>query len=445
MHSEKGITLISLVVIIIVLLILTGTATYTGINTINNVRRTEFVTELQTIQSKVNLYNEKGENSYKDLGQILTNQIDNEKKESILNSENINISDFNSFKYFDTKDYAQMGLSGIKKPTLIDFKNKRIISAQGIEMNNKMYYTLEQLGESTYNVGYTDKNKEMPSFEIQVEPLEYSWKINIVNQKFSGDIASGKVKYKMKTEEYWNTSDDYSFEVQKPGIYEVKVTDVAGNESEIINQYIYLKENLKVYLDTISYENNIWKDLSGNENTFNATDVSINEDKSISANSSSSKIENKDIEFPTSYTMEVVYKFNDYSKISCLWENLGNNYFSLRNGSNSGNSINLSYKNLDGNYNTIEDIINVDNSKHTIVVKFNSKSRICKIYSDGIYIVSEAIGLFENVSGLVLLNSNSESIPLTNGSIYAVRLYDKELTDQEIETNYNIDKEKFKF
>ena len=42
MKDRKGITLTSLVIVIIIMLILAGVGTYTGINTVRYVKRTQF-------------------------------------------------------------------------------------------------------------------------------------------------------------------------------------------------------------------------------------------------------------------------------------------------------------------------------------------------------------------------------------------------------------------
>ena len=59
MKSQKGITLVSLVVTIVIMAILAGVATYTGMESIQETKRTTFISELEMIQAKVNTIYEK--------------------------------------------------------------------------------------------------------------------------------------------------------------------------------------------------------------------------------------------------------------------------------------------------------------------------------------------------------------------------------------------------
>lgn len=59
MKSEKGITLLSLIVTIIVILIIAGVAAYSGMESVNTAKRTAFISEMEMIQAKVNTIYEK--------------------------------------------------------------------------------------------------------------------------------------------------------------------------------------------------------------------------------------------------------------------------------------------------------------------------------------------------------------------------------------------------
>ena len=59
MKKSNGVTLISLVITIIVLIILASISVYSGKNTIKSSKFTKFKTELEIMQSQVNMLNEK--------------------------------------------------------------------------------------------------------------------------------------------------------------------------------------------------------------------------------------------------------------------------------------------------------------------------------------------------------------------------------------------------
>ena len=62
MSSNKGITLVVLVITIILLLILSGTAVYVGNNTMQNAKEDRFAKQLQEINEAVNMHSDDYEN-----------------------------------------------------------------------------------------------------------------------------------------------------------------------------------------------------------------------------------------------------------------------------------------------------------------------------------------------------------------------------------------------
>lgn len=89
MKSEKGITLISLMITIIVMLIIAGVATYSGMESVNTAKRTAFISEMEMIQAKVNIIYEKRKTSdkeiqyYDGIGQDIS-KVNNEKLAEVL-------------------------------------------------------------------------------------------------------------------------------------------------------------------------------------------------------------------------------------------------------------------------------------------------------------------------------------------------------------------------
>ena len=100
---------------------------------------------------------------------------------------------------------------------------------------NKMYYTLDELPDGFYNVEYEDKNTESPQIgNIETMSLDAnSWKFIVSDIKYGGYVNKGQVFYKKDGAENWEKTESDYFVVSEPGKYDVKVVDVAGNESEI--------------------------------------------------------------------------------------------------------------------------------------------------------------------------------------------------------------------
>lgn len=67
MKSEKGITLVALMITIIVILIIAGVATYSGMESVDTAKRTAFISEMEMIQAKVNIIYEKRKTNEQDL------------------------------------------------------------------------------------------------------------------------------------------------------------------------------------------------------------------------------------------------------------------------------------------------------------------------------------------------------------------------------------------
>ncbi len=77
--SQKGITIIALVLTIIILLILASVATYTGIESYDRAEQIKFVSQMQLIQTKVDEVVQK--NDFASLGDAL-----NDEQKNIVNS-----------------------------------------------------------------------------------------------------------------------------------------------------------------------------------------------------------------------------------------------------------------------------------------------------------------------------------------------------------------------
>ena len=262
MSSNKGITLVVLVITIILLLILSGTAVYVGNNTMQNAAEQRFSNQLQEINEAVNMHSD----DYENLNLTAEEHTeDNITYNYILSTE----SDFN-----------KIGLYNITDTVYANFKDGQVYSKEGI--NGK--HTLKDFGIEYYKPTKEEKDVSNDiSFEVTLKPQEYSWKyvVSSENIKCNGNPLEGNLLYAEYKEDKNNlewkrvtkASNSFELEIKDPGIYELKYRDAEGKESSVKEIYAYVKDGLQLYLDgeyNENYKHNeaatTWKDLSGNGN-----------------------------------------------------------------------------------------------------------------------------------------------------------------------------------
>ena len=135
MSSNKGITLVVLVVTIILLLILSGTATYVGYDTIQKSAEQRFLNQLQEINEAVNMHSDDYENLNLTVEEHTENNI---TYNYVLSTE----SDFN-----------KIGLYNITDTIYVNFKDGQVYSQNGI--NEK--HTLKDFGIEYYKPTQEEK------------------------------------------------------------------------------------------------------------------------------------------------------------------------------------------------------------------------------------------------------------------------------------------------
>lgn len=159
MKSDNGVTLISLIAIIVVMLILVTAVTYNGMDEIKDAQKKNFVTDLKMIREKVDLYADKGSETYSNIGKTITDP-DTRLTEEELNrlKKIIKLTDITRYKYMDEEEYKKMGLEAIDEITIISFETREVISVEGINIDNQSYYTLAQLDSEKYMPEYKENN-----------------------------------------------------------------------------------------------------------------------------------------------------------------------------------------------------------------------------------------------------------------------------------------------
>ena len=146
MKSNKGITLIIVIMTVVLLTILMGLVITSSIDTYNKSKFISFETNMKLIQKKVDMALEE-RIDYKTLGHSL-NEEQKAKLATIIANDNNNMistedPSAETLRYFSSNDINEdFELSDIRGEFVINFANREVISLDGAEKNNVMYYTI---------------------------------------------------------------------------------------------------------------------------------------------------------------------------------------------------------------------------------------------------------------------------------------------------------------
>ena len=193
MKNKKGITLISLAITILVIMVLTSVATYSGINAINMSKLTAFTTELKIMQTQINsIYQKYKENDIIELNNQLYYGQDKEEADDVKTileiGEELNltqkailnelardaetgIESADGYRYWSKDLISTLKIEGIRQDFYVNVAERSIVSCQGLKYKDKMYYTLNQLPDSMYNVKYDNPNTAGPTFECSAKKI----------------------------------------------------------------------------------------------------------------------------------------------------------------------------------------------------------------------------------------------------------------------------------
>ena len=229
MKTQKGITLIALVVTIVVLLILSTVGITAGMSTYESSKFTAFTTELEMLQTQVNEWNQKyldGDIAVLELGKELNNS-DIEQK----TFREANITDTTGYRYFDKETISKVGLEGIRREFLVNIAKRIVICYGGYTYKDKTYYTINQLPNSLYNVNYIDKTSgNIVVGNVYVEANDdNSWDVYIENVQYPQYVSKAKIEYQKSESTYWNVVQGNKFTVREPGIYYIRITAANSN------------------------------------------------------------------------------------------------------------------------------------------------------------------------------------------------------------------------
>lgn len=453
MKNQKGITLITLVITIVVMIIIAGVATYSGIESIKSTQTTIFVQELEMIQAKVNVIHEKRKSSdeeklyYDNLGQDIT-AISEETLLQVLGE-----STKEGFRYFSKENLTSIELDDIKQDVIINFDTCEVISITGIEIDGVKYYKLKDLPNyNWYEVEHVNKIVEEKDIIIEQTKLSDSYRITIKDAN-GNSINNGNVSYKLHSDENWLLNgNNMSFIVNKPGIYDVKYTNITGNEV-IKKQFIpisdYTTDGLIAYYDA---ENNLgnghsdtisnWKDLTGNGNDAKLINLELNSswmEKSLTIDYPENKHVIYPIQLPksSSISVEIVITQMSYENITMFtadnsWSSFCAHTYNSDGSIYIGGNFNVSEKNR---FTPTEINYKLPLNKPVLLTyTYNADTKFATVYING-----------EKKASKVYVTDPEgiKSFTTYAGRYHRVSIYNKELTQEEIINNYEVDKYRF--
>ena len=142
--DNKAITLVALVLTIVILLILASVITYSGADAIKNAKVTEFISKMQLMQQKVDSFVEgKTEEETNNLN--IGNQELTSAQEQILQTAKNNneiTGEIADFIYLNKQELVdKFDIEDIDDEYIINFKTREVVSVNGVEYEDNIYYT----------------------------------------------------------------------------------------------------------------------------------------------------------------------------------------------------------------------------------------------------------------------------------------------------------------
>ena len=257
MKDRKGITLTSLVIVIIIMLILAGVGTYTGINTVRYVKRTQFNNELKIIHARVDEIVEKKltQEELNEYGKAIEEQTDEIKQKiqtALEGTENT------GFRYFEKQDLEEIGVDGIDRQVIINFSTREVVDINGINVDGIYIYRMEKWNP----VEYQNQNTEAPTFNLSKKVYGLNATIEVTDIEYKNGITKGSIRYGEVIDgevTLWKTGSS-SITIEKSGTYRVQVIDAAGNVAEKdVEVALANKPKLVDGMTPVVYDENIGK------------------------------------------------------------------------------------------------------------------------------------------------------------------------------------------
>lgn len=279
--NQKGVTIISLIITIIVMLILASVTIYVGTGSIDNSRMLSFLSYMQTIQTKVDFISEY--NDYSKYGEALSSSNES-KLQAILDSETesfLTTTSSEYLRYFDSSHIASdLEIENIDDEIIVDFNTREVISLNGIEHENKTYYS------QYYLPGGQKISNQIEEISRTISLGEITANINGLNATITIkniSITNGTLSYGKKDDEgqiIWTVITNYTKKnvnvttenITESEVYYFKLVDNTNGDDNADEEGVY--PSLEIKLTNSPKLQGDLTDLSTSYNYSNLNDSS---------------------------------------------------------------------------------------------------------------------------------------------------------------------------
>lgn len=274
LSSNKGITLMMLIITIIVLSILTAVTVSVGSGTLKDMQVQAYVAKMNMVQSRVNVISQKvqeGDTSYDNIGTEIS-ALSETNKNKVANILNGVSSD--GFKFYNQTDLKELGVEKIDEDVIINLNTRRIYSMVGIKYEGTTYYNQYDLPNGVQVVDYEALQTQGPDFTIEKENYGLTVKVNITNIIYDEQINGSDIYYGEVTDSttnpvtvsFWQRANGTSFQVTKTATYAVKVVDKNNGQTiKTVDVVTCNSPEITTGMVPVIYENGKWKKVQDNE------------------------------------------------------------------------------------------------------------------------------------------------------------------------------------
>ncbi len=287
--------------------------------------------------------------------------------------------------------------------------------------------------------------------------------LKIIDSKYSYDQSTALEEqrklqeqydkdYQEKTEKYNNTKKETQL------LYDVEYdSEIEKAVEETNKKYTtddYTKDSLLLQLDGIEHgeEDGKWKDLSDKKHDGTINNVQVNEDH-LEFNGTDSyvdfgKAKDLGLEDNHSLTIDILFGYTESQNTKSIvsaWDVSSSITGGLSFGIDNSQSDIIKQCADDCDNNKINSTKKLnDGLKHHVVAIFDFESNEMKLYIDGNLENSETMNPSMTLgNNSLIIGSLNKETDFYKGNIYNVNIYNKALTEEEINQNYKVDKARY--
>lgn len=232
--DNKGITLVALIVTIILMLILASVVTYNGIEAYKLAKVSEFVSQLQLVQAKVDeVVNAKSIEELSKLGEEVSKDEQINAINSAYSNGEVTSKDKKMYRYFTKENLLEIfEIDDSSEDVAINFSTREVVSIEGVKYDGSTYYTQYKLPNGQNIINNREEKDRTADFdtEILVDGLNAVVRVKNIN------ITNGTLQFAEKVEnegsKIWETVTNYT---EKEKTYDVNISKSGNYTFRIID------------------------------------------------------------------------------------------------------------------------------------------------------------------------------------------------------------------